>query len=294
MKKKIKFLFCICTRKRKNKLIKVIKSISDLKIRAKISIQVLIVQNEKKSKLKKIDLKTKISNIIIVNEKNIGISFARNRCLKESSNIVFDYLVFLDDDCTIDKYWLIENLNFIKNNKYDIVTGPHISKNNFYLNILERKLKHNSQLRWASTNNVIVKKKVLKKKKITFDTNIQFFGGEDQLFFWKLKKKGYKIGWNSFAKVYDDSANFRINFSWFVKRSFGYGCSSFHIYKEIYKNFAYLISILKVFYDFLLFFFYLAILPISPKSHFLKLIHYISRAFGCISSTFLKYNLKRY
>ena len=42
-------------------------------------------------------------------------------------------MVFFDDDCIVDKRWLIENLNFIKEYNCDIITGPHQSKNNLYI-----------------------------------------------------------------------------------------------------------------------------------------------------------------
>jgi len=292
MNKKSKFLFCICTRNRPRNLIKTVNSIIKLYFISNISIKILVVENEKKR-----NLKNKIfqnHNIKIVNEKKIGISNARNRCLKEAKNIFFDYLVFIDDDCTLDKNWIKENLVFLSKNQFDIITGPQISKNNYYLNIIERKNKHNSQLRWASTNNVLIKKKVLNQEKIQFNTNLQHYGGEDQLFFWKLSNKGYKIGWNSYSKVYEKSSKDRLNFYWFIKRSFGYGCSASHIYKEIFRNYSYLFLIIKIFYDLTLSIFYLILLPISPKKFFFKKIHHLARALGCAFSTFLKYNLKRY
>ncbi len=292
MNKNIKFLFCICTRNRQKRLSKTIDSIVKLDVSSKISIEILIVENEKNPILKKKFLK--LNNVKVINEKKIGISNARNRCLKEAKNMTFDYLVFIDDDCTIDKRWVKENLNFLEKYDYDVITGPHISKNNYYLNTIERKNKHNSKLRWASTNNVLIKKKILKNEKIQFNKDIQNYGGEDQLFFWKLSKKGYKIGWNSKSKVYEKSLSDRINFSWFLKRSFGYGCSSFHIYREIFQNYAYLFLIIKIFYDIILFLYFLIILPISPKKFFLKKTHHLIRAIGCISSTFFNYSLKRY
>ena len=99
---------------------------------------------------------------------------------------------------------------------------------------MERNFKNNSNLRWASTNNVLIKKNIINKENPSFDDEIQKIGGEDQLFFWLLRNKGYKIGWNSKSKVFDKSEKNRINFMWFLKRSFGYGCSADHINKKIF------------------------------------------------------------
>ena len=291
MKKKIRFLICICTRNRKNNLSQILKSLSKLKLSSKISLKIIVVENKKKINKKNV---FKNKNIKFFTEKKIGISFARNRCLREAKNIKYNFLVFFDDDCIIDKNWLQENIKFIKKNKFDIITGPHISLNNPYLNLIERKFNNGSNIRWASTNNVVIKNTVLEKEKIIFDEQIQKIGGEDQLFFLQLKKRGYKIGWNNFSKVYEKSSKKRITFLWFIKRSFGYGCSSYFIYKKIFSNNFLFYIFMKIFYDILTSIFYLLVAPTNPKKFFLKFMHHLARSFGCISTTFIGYSLKRY
>ena len=113
-------------------------------------------------------------------------------------------MCFVDDDCILEKNWLINNIKILKKFDVKIATGPHISKNNFYLNITERNLKHESLTDWASTNNVILDKSILNSKN-KFSLNIQNYGGEDQLFFKKLSNLGFRIIWNKTSKVYDIS-----------------------------------------------------------------------------------------
>lgn len=280
MKKSFKkyYLFCICTYNRIDQLEKTIISISKLNKTKNCQIEILVIDNFgniNKKKLKKIFL-----NLTVVNENRIGISNARNKALEQAKNKKCDYICFLDDDCILDKSWLIKNIFFIKKFNAQIVTGPHISKNNFFLNITERKLKHGSLTNWASTNNVIFDKKILNLN-IKFSSIIQKYGAEDQLFFKKLNKLGLKIYWNSGAKVFDISHKKRINFNWFLKRGLGHGASNIFIYDELYGKFqSILISILKLNYDFLLSILFLLKSVNLKKVNFFKFLYLLSRTVG--------------
>ena len=73
--------------------------------------------------------------------------------------------------------------------KIDIVSGPQISvSNNIYMKVLERHETHKLQIRWASTNNIIFRKKAIENSFI-FEKELNQIGGEDQLFFLQLNKK---------------------------------------------------------------------------------------------------------
>ena len=184
------YLFCICTQNRNIQLLKTIKSIKKLNKDTNSIVKILVINNNIKNLQN--DFRKFFYNIKVVNEKKIGISYARNRALYELSKIKTDYLCFVDDDCILDKNWLINNIKVLKKFNVKIITGPHISKNNFYLNITERNLKHESYTDWASTNNVMLNRSIIKSKN-RFSLNIQKYGGEDQLFFKKFSNKGIKI-----------------------------------------------------------------------------------------------------
>ena len=295
MKKKIKFLICVCTRNRKNQLNQFLKSLEKLKKPNNAHIRVFIIENQLKSKVTKNNLNFKnIDSYKLFLEKKIGISFARNRCLIEACKINFDYMVFFDDDCIVDKNWLIQNLSFMKKYNFDIVTGPHRSINNQYINILERRFKTGKSLNWASTNNVVLKKDILKKENLKFDLKIQKIGGEDQLYFMQLKRKGYKIIWNNSSIVYEKSLTNRNNFIWFLKRSFGYGCSSFFIYKKVFKKTYYIILTTAVLFNFLRMSGNAITLIISPKYSILKIFHFAFKILGIISVSIFSYKINRY
>jgi GT2 family glycosyltransferase len=272
------YLFCICTYNRIDQIENTIISISKLKKTKNCKVEILVIDNFGNIDVKK--LKKKFLNLTVVKEHKIGISHARNKALEQAKKINCDYICFLDDDCVLDKSWLINNILFIKKFNAKIVTGPHISKNNFFLNITERKLKHGSPTSWASTNNVIFDKKILKLN-IKFSLIIQKYGAEDQLFFKKLNKLGLKIFWNSDAKVFDISSKKRISIKWFLKRGLGHGASNILIYNELYGKFqSILISILKLNYDLFLSILFLVKSANLEKTNFFKFLYLLSKTIG--------------
>ena len=216
----------------------------------------------------------------LLTKKKIGISYARNRALYELSKIKTDYLCFVDDDCILDRNWLINNIKVLKKFNVKIITGPHISKNNFYLNITERNLKHESFTDWASTNNVMLNRSIIKSKN-RFSLNIQKYGGEDQLFFKKFSNKGIKIIWNQTSKIYDISKKKRINFKWFAQRAIGHGACTLIIYEELNgKIYSYCFCVVKLFYDLTLSIIYTLRFLSFNKKYIYKSLYYFFRAYG--------------
>ena len=104
-------------------------SLEELKNPKKINIIILVVDNTKKYQsynlIKKIKKKFKYK-IIQINENKRGVVHARNKALKRLKKLNPGYVSFIDDDCTINKSWLINILKILSSNKADIVTGPQI------------------------------------------------------------------------------------------------------------------------------------------------------------------------
>ncbi len=162
----------------------------------------------------------------------------------------------------------------------DIITGPQISKSkNFFIKVLERENKHLAQVNWAATNNVFAKKKVIINPNIKFSQKLKKIGGSDQLFFLSLKKNGKKIIWNENAIVTEFRDKKRENFQWFLRRNIRYGTSSFIIYSELYGFVnASFICIIKSFFEFLKFIFYLSTILLNLKLNFFKSIQFLIRS----------------
>ena len=165
----------------------------------------------------------------------------------------------------------------------DIVTGPQISKSkNILLRIMERENDHAKEVKWASTNNVFLKKSALNNK-IKFSLELNNIGGEDQLFFLELNKLGKKIYWNSNAPVFELVDKRRENLGWFCKRNLRYGASSTIIYKTLWGSFLGTILIFfKILSDFTNSLIYLIRSSLFSKKNFLISLMYFLRVIGCL------------
>ncbi len=293
------FLICVCTYKRNKDLILCLKSIDKVFLPSNSNIKILIVDNtinnNSHSLIKNIKKKIKY-DILYINEKKRGIVNARNRCLKEAKKINCDFISFLDDDCTIHKYWFKNVLKIIKSYNADIVTGPQIYKNKKNLSeIFEKKInKNNSQVNWAASNNVLFKKIIIQKEKILFDKNLNKFGiGEDQLFFSILNKLGYKIIWSNTVKVYEKNHFHRNDLKWLANRSFRLGVLGLYIDIKIYGLInGYLINYSKVFYY--LFCSVLSLLTINKKNYLHQTFNLLARSIGRLMSPFYLKKIKFY
>jgi len=250
----MKLIFCICTYNRNKSLIRCLASINNLKISPKIRFKVLIVDNSLKNTSRSILKKKFKFSIIHINEKKRGIVNARNKALNKLKKIKPDYASFIDDDCTIDKYWLVNVLKIISKKKADIVTGPQIykkimnSKKTNLAEFFEKKFENKiTKVSWAASNNVFLKYKIINNENILFDRKLNKFGiGEDQLFFSILNKKGYDIYWSKNVKVYEKIHEHRSNIKWLIDRSYKLGVLGHYIDVKLYGNlFGYLINYFK-------------------------------------------------
>ena len=290
MKKKNSIYISICSRNFNNNLLNLLKCIYKNSLNTNIKISVLIVfnksdiiQNSQKILIKK-NLKKIKYNIIY--EKKLGISYARNKSLKYLKYIDCEYCCFLDDDCKIDDNFILKHLIFIKKNNCSIASGPQIykSKKSFF-RAFERNFTQGDKIFWASTNNVFFKKKILHKN-ILFSDKVSKYGyGEDQLFFSKMSKNGEIIKWNN-NPVYEISQKKRENLKWFINRNFKYGITGILIDIELYNFSAYVLNILKAFYNLLIGVSYFFLIPLNSKNYLFKSIAFFIRFLGRIVALF--------
>ncbi len=299
----MKILICICTYHRNKSLLECLQYFNQIQIPFNINIKFLINDNsinfESFYIIKNFKKKFKYT-IHQINEKKRGIVYARNKCLKISKNINCDYIAFFDDDCIIDKNWFKNILKIIKKFKADIVTGPQIhrydgKKNSNLRELFEKKNKKNIiKVGWAATNNVIFKKNIIFKENIFFDKKLNYFGiGEDQLFFSKLYKLGYKIIWSKDIKVYEKIHPHRNSSKWIKSRSYRLGILGHYIDQDLNgKLSGFVINYIKFFYYFL--YSVLFFLVIFKKNNYYKFLNLFFRALGRLVGPFIFKKIKFY
>ena len=297
----MKIAICICFSK-KNEIYhhKIINNLNIIKIPKECNLSFYLVVNNNPTKLidliKKIITNKKI-NIFILNSVKKDIPNTRNIFLLKIKNKNLDYVGFLDDDCKINRNWVFLMTNFITKYKCDIVGGPQYHKvtNLKYkklYNILEPPNKNKQNIRWVATNNCFFKKKILDKTNLLFNQYLKNIGGSDQLFFRKLKKKGFSIMWNSKASIEEYLQVDRENYIWFLKRNFMYGYSGLIIEKIIYgKKIGYLMNLSKII---LLFFLSLInLFLIFREYNLIRSLFYFVKGSGRLVSMF-GYKINKY
>jgi hypothetical protein len=252
----MKICICLClSKKNKRFLNKSINSINDLFIPSgyKLDLSFVLPNNfyyQKHLIKKKIILKC--VNLKFLFQSKVGIPFARNTFLNYVRPKDYDFLGFIDDDCSVDKYWLFNMAKLMKLEKPDIIGGPQHHKtklehiNNYY-NLIEPNYKNKEKVKWVATNNAFFNKKIITEQNIEFDVRLNKIGGSDQLFFKNYSFKGYKLLWNKNAIVTEHNSEERNKLKWFLLRNFRYGYSGYYIDKTIYgTKKGFLINIIKI------------------------------------------------
>ena len=233
----IKILICICTYYRNKKLIDCLSSLNKATLPNNLKIELLILDNTKNKNAFNIfkKYKKKFSfPVIYSNEEKRGIVYARNKCLKIGKKKEINYLGFLDDDCKIKNNWFVNLKKLIIKFKPSVITGPQKHKNEL-ADIFEKNYnKDIAFVKWSSNNNVLIKREILIKENLYFDTKLNKFGmGEDQLFFLKLYYRGYKILWSKKLIVSEITHKHRKSLKWIIRRSFRLGVLGSYIDKQI-------------------------------------------------------------
>jgi len=295
----MKIFLCILISKKNEKFLRVLlKSLNSLKLNLNYRLNIVfIIQNKNFffEKFAKKKLSKKIKYKIIKSSKN-SIPFSRNLYLNYIRKKTFKYGGFLDDDCIIDKSWLVNMIKFMDINKCDIAGGPqkHIVKKNkfkIFFDLIEPKRKNEEIVDWVATNNSFFKSKIIKDSKINFDEQLANYGGSDQLFFKLLSKKKYVMKWNSNSLVYENYHANREKNKWFFKRNLRYGYSGNIIDLKSYGGF---IGIFIIFLK-IIFLIIQSMIFICIPSNSNRLKSYFSfiRALGRILGIF-SYNPKKY
>jgi len=229
----MKIFLCILISKKNEKfLYLLLESLNSLKINFIYKLNIIFIIQKKNiffEKFVKKNLSKKLKYKIIKSSKN-SIPYSRNLYLNYIRKKTFKYGGFLDDDCIIDKSWLINMIKFININKCDIVGGPQrhmINQKKFkiYFDLIEPKRENGKVVDWIATNNSFFKSKVIQNNQISFDEKLSNYGGSDQLFFKLLSKEKYVIRWNSNSIVYENYQANREKIKWFFKRNLRYGYS---------------------------------------------------------------------
>lgn len=163
-------------------------------------------------------------------EARAGISHARNLCFAAARG---DFLALIDDDELPRPDWLCHLTRTQRKYDADVVFGPVHPRfetpvgedcglpTAFYTYTLP--VRTGSPVGVRATNNALIRRASLDCSEEPFDTKLGLTGGEDTLFFSKLKAKGAKFVWSADAVVEETITKERTAWASVWKRSFQRG-----------------------------------------------------------------------
>lgn len=167
-----------------------------------------------------------------------GIVYTRNKILEEAHKIEADYIAFFDDDETVDPLWIEHLINTAEKFNAESVSGKVIYKlpadgpnwlfeRNFYGG---GRPKTGTELRGASTNNVLIDLHFLKKNQLKFNVEFNMSGGSDSFLFREVRDHGGKIVACREAIAYEQVPLSRATEEWILNRAYKNG------YTELNRN----------------------------------------------------------
>jgi len=236
---------CIATYKRPALLAELLSSLTKQSLEDGLTLRIIIIDNDVEKSALQIAKNFEHlfpENLVYFVEKQKGLSYVRNRAMQY---IKSDFFAFLDDDETVEKFWLKKMYNTMIEKNADVVFGPVISifpelapewarKNPCF----NRKRKKTGDLvKTGATGNVLIRTKSLRFSNTFFDANYALTGGEDTEFFHKLYLLGKKLVWCNEGIAYEKVHLSRLTQKWILLRSFRKGQSFGRTFVKRY-NFA--------------------------------------------------------
>lgn len=223
----MKISVCICTRKRKEGLKRLLESLENMETPPETNVRIIIVENDTENFSENIvkEFSTKIKyEILYFLEPVPGLVFARNRSVKEAGKS--DFCCFTDDDEIVSSDWLIELIKCQQEFDADGVAGP--TKPCFDIKVpayIEKfhqpdTYHYGTIVESAFTGCLLIRKKFLDLLDGPFDIRLNFSGGEDSFLTKNVTDLGGIIRFNPNAIAYEFIPENRTTIKFVTKRAF--------------------------------------------------------------------------
>lgn len=245
----------VATRNRPLMLEKCLSSFLTVKVPDFVTINYLIVENSKELTMMRIVdqfaacLKDPHSAALL-HEPELGIPFARNRAIDAAIEKQCRWLIFIDDDETVDRNWLSHLISGAEAASYDLAAGPVIptlpkealTKKQTaiyeeYAADVQRRykvradhIKRGMEFRVdLATNNWIGRVASLQSEGLRFNEGMRYTGGTDTELSKRAKKAGLKLGWLPEAVVYEVVPHDRLTLKYVYDRARSQALTKYHL-----------------------------------------------------------------
>lgn len=233
----------ICTYRRPRQLAKTLGGIAELTFPAgpRPALHVVVADNEGdlsvEREVEAFADRTGVPATYVVEHRR-GISQARNACL-DAIPAEAHFVAFIDDDETPRPGWLSALLSTQRQTGATVVCGPvgadfasappaWIVDGGFFQQPRRsdgafQKLLDGGAVSDASTNNALVRMAEIRHLGLRFDDRFGMTGGEDALFFAKLRAAGASMVWSPAAEVVESIPPARARFAYLAREYFRCG-----------------------------------------------------------------------
>ncbi len=221
-----------CTFRRPDGLRDLLTSIATLRCPEDVELEIIIVDNdEAPSAQDQVQLLGATLPFMCryVHEPRPGIPQARNRLLTES--LGSDYLLFVDDDETVDQDLVSEHLRIQRQTSAQFVQGPCImtvedERDAWWLQtafFTQKTFADGAPRHESWSNNVLVDMAFVQRTGVRFDDKLRYAGGSDTVFFQDIVSAGGSGAFAANALVYEVQQENRLTWKWALKRQYRYG-----------------------------------------------------------------------
>jgi len=169
-----------------------------------------------------------------------GIPFARNTAVARAPETT-DFIVFVDDDETVEPQWLAELLAVQARTGADVVTGPAVpcfpdetprwlARSGAFTLL---RYETGAERPFAFTNNVLARREVFRVVQPNFDERMAFCGGSDTHFFRRVCRAGFRIVWADEAIAHEWVPTDRLSAGWILRRALRIGGTDAYIERDL-------------------------------------------------------------
>lgn len=166
-----------------------------------------------------------------VSEPTPGIVAARNAVLDSLAHYS-EWVIFVDDDETVDSGWFQALRDAALEHRADVVLGPVVSvfaadcpnwiKRGGFIQRPNRST--GTVLKSAATNNVLISLTAIRSLDDPhFSEEFSLTGGSDAELFWRLRRAGARLVWCNEATVRETVPQSRANLRWIFRRTIRLG-----------------------------------------------------------------------
>lgn len=222
----VSIAIAVCTHRRQEGLRALLASIARLQAPPLTRLRVVVVDNDAAGSARGALPQDFPYAITYVVEETPGIPAARTRCLALASTD--DYILFVDDDETVEPEWVVEMLATLHDEhahgvgglvdyEYELEPPKWIARGGFFD---APSTGHREPIPFAATNNLLLHVPTLRDLGVTtFDRSMQFSGGSDVEFTSRLVQAGARLVWCAKPLVTETVPKDRVSVKWCLKRA---------------------------------------------------------------------------